>query len=225
MELNANFNERVLIHAEQLEWKDSPVPGVRRRMLDRIGDEIARATTIVRFDPESRFSPHVHGGGEEFLVLDGVFEDEHGSFPRGSYVRNPPTSKHTPGSTPGCVMFVKLWQFDADDRIHIIQNIDRVAATDDLHRPGVSVIPLFRDERENVRIEMLAPNVNATIDTAGGAEILVLDGQGTQDADTLVRHTWLRVPDGAQTVLCTTDQPLRVWIKSGHLKYAQAPKA
>ncbi len=225
MELNANFNERVLIHADQLAWKDSPVAGVRRRMLDRIGDEIARATTIVSFAPDSRFSAHVHGGGEEFLVLEGVFEDEHGSFPVGTYVRNPPTSRHTPGSTPGCILFVKLWQFDPGDRTHIIQNTNSVAAIDDLHRPGVSVIPLFRDNRENVRIEMLAPNVSAAIDTAGGAEILVLTGQCQQNGDTLVRHTWLRVPDGARTVLTTADQPMRAWIKSGHLQYARPPQA
>ena len=74
--------------------------GVERRMLDRIGDEVARATSIVRYAAGSRFSPHTHGGGEEFLVLDGVFQDEHGDYPAGSYVRNPPTSRHTPGSRP-----------------------------------------------------------------------------------------------------------------------------
>jgi len=85
-------------------------------MLDRIGDEVARATTIVRYAPNSHFSSHVHSGGEEFIVLEGVFQDEHGDFPAGSYVRNPPTSSHTPGSEPGCVIFVKLWQYDLDDR-------------------------------------------------------------------------------------------------------------
>jgi hypothetical protein len=61
-------------------------------MLDRIGDEVARATSIVRYAPASHFSPHVHDGGEEFLVLEGTFQDEHGDYPVGSYVRNPPTS-------------------------------------------------------------------------------------------------------------------------------------
>src|SRR6056297_2598515 len=70
------------------------MPGVRRRMLDRIGNEVARATTIVRFDPGSAFSAHTHDGGEEYLVLDGTFQDEDGDFPAGSYVRNPPTSSH-----------------------------------------------------------------------------------------------------------------------------------
>src|ERR1700745_648801 len=116
MEINSDFSQRVVVHAALLRWVPSPIMGVDRRMLDRIGDEVARATSIVRYAPGSHFSPHTHGGGEEFLVLDGVFQDEHGDYPAGTYVRNPPTSSHTPGSEPGCTIFVKLWQFDPDDR-------------------------------------------------------------------------------------------------------------
>jgi anti-sigma factor ChrR (cupin superfamily) len=110
MMINANFDERVVLHADDIAWRDSPMPGVSRRPLDRIGDEIARATTIVRYAPNSSFSAHTHDGGEEFIVLEGVFQDEHGDFPAGSYIRNPPTSRHTPGSRDVCVIFVKLWQ-------------------------------------------------------------------------------------------------------------------
>jgi len=86
--------------------------GVYRRPLDRVGDEVARATTIVKYQANSHFSSHVHTGGEEFIVLEGVFQDEHGDYAAGSYIRNPPQSSHTPGSDDGCVIFVKLWQFD-----------------------------------------------------------------------------------------------------------------
>jgi hypothetical protein len=65
------------------------MPGVERMMLDRIGDEVARATSLVRYAPNSTFSPHVHGGGEEFFVLEGEFGDEHRTYPAGTYVRNP----------------------------------------------------------------------------------------------------------------------------------------
>jgi anti-sigma factor ChrR (cupin superfamily) len=78
-----------------------------------------RATSIVRYAPHSHFSPHAHSGGEEFLVLDGVFQDDHGDSPTGSYIRNPPTSHHTPRSVSRCVIFVKLWQFDPDDRTQV----------------------------------------------------------------------------------------------------------
>jgi len=119
MELNADFSKRVAVHAAQIPWVPSPMAGVDRRMLDRIGDEVARATSIVRYAPGSHFSPHTHGGGEELLVLEGEFSDEHGDFPAGSYIRNPPTSRHTPRSKPGCVLLVKLWQFDLVDRTQV----------------------------------------------------------------------------------------------------------
>ena len=119
MELNADFSKRVVVHAAQEPWVASPMPGVDRRMLDRIGDEVARATSIVRYAPGSAFSAHTHTGGEEFLVLEGVFQDEHGDYPAGTYVRNPPTSSHTPGAADGCTIFVKLWQFDLADRTEV----------------------------------------------------------------------------------------------------------
>src|SRR3954462_4926656 len=122
MELNADFSRRAVVHAAHLAWVPSPMPGVDRRMLDRIGDKVARATSIVRYAPGSQFSPHTHGGGEEVSVLDSVFQDEHGDFPAGSYVRNPPASRHTPGSAPGCVLFVQLWQFDLADRQEVTVN-------------------------------------------------------------------------------------------------------
>src|SRR6201987_2048468 len=153
MELNADFRQRAVIHAARLDWTPSPIAGVDRRMLDRIGDEVARATSIVRYAPASRFSAHTHGGGGEFLVLEGVFQDEHGDYPAGSYVRNPPTTRHTPGSAPGCVLFVKLWQFDPQDRKAIRLDTTRMTHRPAPGRPGVELIPLFADSREEVRLE------------------------------------------------------------------------
>src|SRR4249920_2708952 len=145
MELNADFSKRVVVHGARLPWTPSPMAGVDRRMLDRIGDEVARATSIVRYAPGSHFSPHMHGGGEEFLVLDGVFQDEHGDFPAGTYVRNPPQSSHTPGSKPGCTMFVKLWQFDLADHTHVRLDTNKLALLEVKERDGVRLRPLFKD--------------------------------------------------------------------------------
>ena len=150
MELNADFSQRVAVHAAKLPWTPSPMAGVHRRMLDRIGDEVARATSIVRYAPHSHFSPHTHGGGEEFLVLDGVFQDEHGDYPAGSYVRNPPTTRHTPGSEPGCVIFVKLWQFDPADRTEVRIDTGKThvrACIRSSRRRGHAAIPRTRAKR------------------------------------------------------------------------------
>lgn len=223
MELNADFSQRVLLHADDIAWQPSPMKGVARRMLDRIGDEVARATSIVRYDPGSHFSPHTHTGGEEFLVLDGIFEDEHGAFPAGCYIRNPPETRHTPGSEGGCILFVKLWQFDPADRTPVRIDINRIGGVDDASRPGAHVTPLFRDAREDVRIERWEKNATVTLDTKGGAEILLLDGDCEQGGDTLRKHSWLRLPDGPLATIRAGNSGARAWIKTGHLRYAAAP--
>src|SRR6266478_4486262 len=184
MEINANFNERVAIHADGVAWTPSPIPGVDRRMLDRIGGEIARATSIVRYAPKSKFSPHVHTGGEEFVVLEGVFQDEHGDFPAGSYIRNPPQSSHTPGSKPGCTMFVKLWQFDLADRTHVRLDTNQMAPLDVKERDGVKLVPLFKDAHEDVRLEQWAERAAIEFDPDGGLEVLVLEGGFREGGET-----------------------------------------
>jgi anti-sigma factor ChrR (cupin superfamily) len=217
MELNADFSTRVVVHAARAPWVASPMPGVERRMLDRIGEEVARATSIVRYAPGSRFSAHTHGGGEEFLVLDGVFQDEHGDYPIGSYVRNPPTSSHVPRSDSGCVIFVKLWQFAADDRALVRIDTAKTSFAPAHDRAGVDVMPLFRDSREEVRLERWASNAEVVLDAHGGIEILVLDGEFTDEVERFVPQSWLRLPPGSTLRARVGGAGCKVWIKSGHL--------
>ena len=221
MELNADFTKRALVHSADIPWVASPMAGVDRRMLDRIGDEVARATSIVRYAPGSAFSPHVHTGGEEFFVLDGVFQDEHGDFPAGSYIRNPPHSSHTPGSEPGCTIFVKLWQFDLADRTHV--RIDTGKMRFVPHGDGVAVMPLFSDGREDVALERWEPGAEVQIADHDGAEILVLTGGFSEGGDTLKPESWLRLPKGSATTATAGPDGAVVWIKRDHLK--ETPKA
>jgi len=223
MNLNADFSQRVLIHSDEVEWLTSPMPGVHRRMLDRIGDEVARATTIVRYAPGSRFSPHVHSGGEEFVVLEGTFQDEHGDFPAGSYVRNPPTSRHTPGSDLGCVIFVKLWQFDPEDRTPTLLDMNKMGSVRDADRPGVSVTPLFQDARETVQLERWSPNAQVALELPEGGEVLVLNGSLEESGDALRQHSWLRIPMGGRLSAIAGPDGVTVWIKTRHLRFVSAP--
>ncbi|WP_439154004.1 cupin domain-containing protein [Yoonia sp.] len=222
MELNADFTQRVLIHTNDIPWKASPMAGVDRRMLDRIGDEVARATSIVRYAPGSHFSAHTHTGGEEFIVLEGTFQDEHGDYPAGTYVRNPPTTSHTPGAADGCTIFVKLWQFDPDDR-----NQFRMDMTRDLKTvaDGVALKTLHQDSRETVHYLDLAPGAVWSDPAAGGAELLVLDGTLQESGDTLRQGSWLRVPDGKGLSVTAGAEGAKFWIKIGHLPFAVAPAA
>ena len=217
MELNADFSQRTAIHAARLAWTPSPIPGVERRMLDRIGDEVARATSIVRYAPNSHFSPHTHGGGEEFLVLEGTFQDEHGDYPAGSYIRNPPTSRHTPGSAPGCVIFVKLWQFDPNDRTQVRTDTSEASFKSAPGRPGVEILPLFRDAHEDVRLERWAANAQIDLPLPGGAEVLVIDGSFAENGEDFTPQSWLRLPAKAKLQATAGPEGCKVWVKTGHL--------
>jgi len=218
---NADFSQRSMLHTNELEWQDSPMKGVRRRILDRVGGEVARATSIVSYAENSHFSSHVHTGGEEFIVLEGVFQDEHGDFPAGTYVRNPPESSHTPRSDNGCIIFVKLWQFDLLDRNQVVKNMNDVVLDDDPNRPGVKTNTLFQDSRETVRIEQWSATSEVTIDTSGGAELLVMDGGFTDGNDELQKLSWLRLPMGRRFDATVGKSGARVWIKTGHLRFAE----
>jgi len=221
MELNVDFDARVLVHADGLAWQASPMKGVERRMLDRIGGEVARATTIVRYAPASHFSAHTHTGGEEFIVLDGVFQDEHGDYPAGTYVRNPPTSSHTPGSAPGCTIFVKLWQFDQGDRTQITRQMDEGLAD---AGAGLRAALLHEDARETVRFIEMAPGARLAEDAPGGAEILLLGGGIREGGDALRPSSWLRLPMGARLDAVAGEEGATLWIKTGHLPHARAPE-
>jgi len=218
MNVNDDFSKRVILHAEDIPWEDSPMPGVQRRRLDRVVSESDRVTTIVRYAPNSKFSAHSHPGGEEFIVLDGVFEDDYGHWPEGSYIRNPPTSSHTPGSAKGCTIFVKLCQFQAEDRTFVHASRHHLAAVPERGREGVAASPLFQDKIEDVRFEQWAPDAEITIDASGGAELLVLEGGFSCDSEELRKHSWLRVPVGDSPRIKVGNAGAQVWMKRGHLQ-------
>ena len=217
MNVNADFSKRVMLHGDSIEWEASPMPGVERRRLDRLMNDNDRVTTIVRYAPKSHFSSHTHTGGEEFIVLEGVFEDDYGAWPAGSYIRNPPQSSHTPGATEGCTIFVKLWQFQPDDRTFIHAQRNKLGAVEDCH--GALVSPLFKDEHEEVRFEQWAPHADRVIDATGGAEVFVLEGGFSEAGDQLRPYSWLRTP--VKSVIQAKAGPTGacVWIKTGHLAH------
>jgi hypothetical protein len=150
-------------------------------------------------------------------VLDGVFQDEHGDYPAGSYVRNPPTSRHTPGSADGCTLFVKLWQFDPADRTEVRIATAGQAFAPAAGRPSVSVLPLFEDAVEQVRLEQWAPGAQVGIAATNGLELLVLSGSFEEQGERFGEQSWLRMPPGATFAGVAGLEGCRVWAKSGHL--------
>lgn len=216
--LNADFAERVVIDTERLAWVPSPMPGVERRMLDRVGGEVARATSIVRYAPDSRFSAHRHDGGEEFLVLDGVFSDKAGDYAAGSYVRNPPGSAHAPWTHRGCTILVKLRQIDEAESARVV-----IAAEDgawqalDAQGGRRKLLYASAQAREVVALEELPPGYEGASDACPhGEELLVLDGRLEDEHGRYAAGTWVRNPAGFRRRL-RAPGGARYWVKRGHL--------
>lgn len=217
MIVNGDFDQRCAVHGGQAAWLPSPLAGVDRIMLDRIGAEVARATSLVRYAPESSFSPHVHAGGEEFLVLEGVFQDEHGDFPVGSYVRNPPQTAHTPGSDKGCVIFVKLWQFDPADRTPVCIDTTAASADDSARSKRADRLLLHEDTRESVQMVWLDAGTPLELEAPGGMEVLVVAGGFEEAGEEFSKWSWLRLPCGYKGLLRAGNGGAVLWTKRGHL--------
>jgi len=216
--VNADFSQRVVLAIEALPWIASPQRGVERRLLDRIGGEVARATSLVRYAPASAFSAHEHALGEEFLVLDGVFSDEHGDYPAGTYVRNPPGSRHSPRTGPGCTIFVKLRQMHLEETARVV-----VDTTRRVWQPGAvaghAQIALFASlDWEDVALERLDPGAELPrSENLGGEEILLIDGDLRDQIGTYEARTWIRNPPGLRGAL-GSQRGAVYWVKRGHLR-------
>lgn len=217
MNVNSDLTKRAVVHGASQPWIASPMPGVERRMFDRIGGEVARATSIVRYAPGSRFSPHTHDGGEEYLVLSGVFEDEGGAYPTGTYVRNPRGTSHAPSSTIGCMLFVKLWQFDSADTKHLQSAIKDIKPTPCSCGPGMVRYSVFESPYERVYVEDWGSKAEVNRQPDGGIEILVLSGTFVAYGEIFSELSWLRLPPGEKLVASAGHAGCRVWIKDGHL--------
>lgn len=218
MRLNADFSQRATVLPEHYKWVDSPVPGVERMMLDRVGEEVARATTIVKYLPNSEFPGHSHNGGEEILVLEGEFADEHGTYPAGSYIRNPIGTAHKPRvGNSGATIFVKLHQFAEQDLAH------KVIATQTTEWlpglvPGLQVMPLHEYQTQHVALVKWAPFTRFSAHTHwGGEEILVVEGTFHDEHGVYPKGSWLRSPHMSKHTPFTEEDGALIYVKTGHL--------
>lgn len=217
MQINSDFSQRVVILPEQYEFIDSPLAGVSRMMLDRAGQEIARATSIVRYAPGSGYSAHTHTGGEEILVLEGVFSDEHGDYPTGTYLRNPPGTSHQPFSKDGCTLLVKLWQFAEDDTLQLALNTQQADWLPGLME-GLSVLPLHEHNGVSTALVRWAPQTQFNPHShPGGEEILVLKGLLCDEYGEYPAGSWLRNPSNSSHTPYTLEEGALIYVKTGHL--------
>lgn len=215
MLVNADFSRRAIVAPAEYQWVASPLNGVERVMLDRLGDEKARATSIVRYAPGSGYSPHMHPGGEEILVLSGTFSEGGKHYPAGWYLRNPPGSSHQPFSDEGALIFVKLWQMRADESRPV--RIDTCDASRWAVKDGRESCLLFADRTEHVSIERLTAGARVFAGPVEGAEILVLEGSLLDSAQQHGPGSWIRLPAGEYLAFIAGSAGATMYLKTGHL--------
>lgn len=213
--LNMDFSEAVSVLADNQNWIASPAQGVSRVHLERTGPESGHTTSIVQFAPGASFPEHVHAKGEELYILEGVFSDERGDFPAGSYIRNPPGSRHSPFTVEGCTLFVKLEQFQVDDLQPVV-----VKPQDRCWQPGIGklrVLPLHAHGAESTALVHWPKNEVFQLHTHwGGEEILVLDGRFIDEHGEYPRHSWIRNPHMSKHFPRVEEETL-ILVKVGHL--------
>ena len=217
MRINADFSKRVVVRPGDVDWVSSPASGVDRLMLDRIGEEKARATTIVRFAPGSSFTEHTHDGGEEYLVLEGIFSDETGDFPAGTYVRNPIGSRHAPFTKHGATILVKLHQVDIGDREHVVIDTNKAEFSPGVSK-GLTVLSLHHYQTEHTALVRWEPGArHGRHRHWGGEEIYVLEGIFSDEFGDYPKGTWLRNPHLSEHTPYS-DEGALILVKVGHLE-------
>ncbi len=213
--LNLDFREKVVVDTNLMDWSGSPSEGVMRKSMAWEFPESGHATSLVRFEPGASFSPHTHPMGEEILVLDGVFSDENGDYAKGSYLRNPPGSRHQPFTREGCLLFVKLEQFDPRDNRHTVLDTNTNPWLPG--HGGLQVMPLHEFEHEHTALvkwpagEKFQPHRHF-----GGEEILVLSGTFKDEHGEYPAGTWIRSPHMSQHNPYADEETV-IWVKTGHL--------
>lgn len=216
MTLNMNFGQRVVVETASDAWVASPAQGVWRKPLEREAKEHGHTTSVVKYEAGARFKTHMHPKGEEIFVLEGVFSDEHGDYPAGSYIRNPPGSAHAPYSEQGCILLVKLNQFSENDLAK--GRINTMTAQWLQGIGGLQVMPLHDFEAEHVALvkwpanETFQPHRHF-----GGEEIFVLSGTFCDEHGRYSAGTWIRSPHLSEHHPFVNEESV-ILVKTGHLK-------
>lgn len=222
--INGDLNVRAVADTTVMDWTPSPSGSVWRKRVHLVGPpESGQVTSVVRYEPDSTFPTHDHPEGEEILVLDGVFSDEHGDWPAGTYLLNPEGFRHTPFSKPGCVLFVKLRQFPGRERRHVVVDTNKLE-----WKPSAN--PAVKDKRlylqdgfsDDVRLERWAPRADlGTVSHEQGAEIFVLEGEFGDESGAYSKGCWLRLPAGS-THHPRSDRGCTLYIKRSGLPYLRS---
>lgn len=223
-EISNELGRRLHVDSDTMQWTPSPGGEVLRKRLHHRGPaEAGQVTSIVRYVPGAKFPEHSHPDGEEILVLEGVFSDEHGDWPAGSFLLNPEGFSHSPFSREGCVLFVKLRQCPGSDRKHVAINTRDVEWRSSVRR-GVRWKKLYAQEpySDHMRLEHWShPEDIGQLNFPQGAELFVLEGSFSDAQQNYGKHSWLRLPPGS-VLSPQGSEGCEIYIKEGGFEYLWA---
>jgi anti-sigma factor ChrR (cupin superfamily) len=207
-------------------WDASPSGTVWRKRLHLVGPtESGQVTSVVRFQEHSRFPEHGHPDGEEILVLSGVFSDEHGDWPAGSYLLNPEGFHHGPYSSDGCLLFVKLRQYPGTDRRHVAVNTHAMPWEPVVGGRECKLLYAQPGYQDTTRIERWsASSALGQLAYPRGAELLLLDGSFEDEHGRYDALTWLRLP-AHFTHRPMTQERCEIYVKEGGFAYQRGANA
>ncbi len=221
--INGDMSVRVVMRGREMAWNPSPSSTVWRKRLHLVGPaESGQVTSLVRYEPHSQFPSHAHPDGEEILVLSGVFSDEHGDWPAGSYLLNPEGFRHAPFSRDGCLLFVKLRQYAGLDRSHVA--LDTHGIPWKSVSPGRELKSLYSQPGylDATRLERWsARSAVGELSYPEGAELLVLEGSFRDALGQYDAHTWMRLPRHF-THRPVTQGGCELYVKEGGLTYLRS---
>jgi ChrR-like protein with cupin domain len=219
--LNGDLSVRVSVDTQTMDWTASPSGTVWRKRVHRVGPaESGQVTSLVRYEPGASFPEHDHPGGEEILVLEGIFSDEHGDWPEGTFLLNPEGFTHRPFSKDGCLLLVKLRQYPGADREHVVVNTRDMNWTASV-RKIASWKKLYAQNpyTDFMRLEAWdAPAELGQVNFPQGAELFVLKGGFSDELGHYRQHSWLRVPPGG-AITPTSNDYCELYIKEGGFTY------
>jgi anti-sigma factor ChrR (cupin superfamily) len=220
--IHGDLSLRTVVDSKTLSWIPSPAGAVLRKRMHLVGPpESGQVTSVVQYQPGSRFHSHEHPEGEEILVIDGVFSDEHGDWPAGTYLLNPEGFRHAPYSRAGCTLFVKLRQFPGRDRQHIV--VDTVNSPWEI-TGGRELKRLYSQPgyEDSMRLERWpSGSIIDEREFPRGAELFVLRGTFEDENGTYDAHTWLRLPPQSRHRPSTADG-CALYIKEGGFAYLRS---
>eukprot|EP00511_Aplanochytrium_stocchinoi_P000218 CAMPEP_0204822464 /NCGR_PEP_ID=MMETSP1346-20131115/651_1 /ASSEMBLY_ACC=CAM_ASM_000771 /TAXON_ID=215587 /ORGANISM="Aplanochytrium stocchinoi, Strain GSBS06" /LENGTH=230 /DNA_ID=CAMNT_0051948675 /DNA_START=289 /DNA_END=981 /DNA_ORIENTATION=- len=220
-------------NVSSMKWDPSPSPTVFRKRLELLGEkESGQVTSVVKYEKNSSFRSHAHPDGEEILVLEGIFEDNHGKWPAGTYLLNPEGFEHAPSSKDGCVLFVKLKQFPGLDREHVVidtkDDTNWDVVTDSIKRCQLYP-PKKLDERKSngkykdtmdlftlkERTELELENIEC------GLEVYVINGSLVFDEKQHPVGSWIKIPPDDipedKVVTVSSEGGASIYVKRNHL--------